>query len=206
MKKLMGVIIFLGIPGILFAEGSVTHEAAVVSLSRDVNILWVSISAALVFFMQAGFLMLEAGLVRAKNTINVAIKNLVYYITSTIGFYIVGFGIMFGTSFLGFTGTDFFLLRGMNTGQQYAFFLFQVAFMGTAATIVSGAVAERIKFSGYVIAAIIISIIIYPVFGHWVWGGGWLAEMGFVDFAGSTVVHSVGGWVGLAAIIILAVP
>ena len=198
--KLTFKIILLCLPTAALAKG---NESAAALLARDVDILWVSISAALVFFMQAGFLMLEAGLVRARNTINVAIKNIVDFITGTIGFYIIGFGLMFGASMSGFTGTTHFMLNGITSGNEYALFLFQVAFMGTAATIVSGAVAERIKFSGYVISSLVISIIIYPVFGHWAWGGGWLAEMGFVDFAGSTVVHSVGGWVGLAGIIVL---
>lgn len=179
------------------------QPAAAVSLAEDVDILWVTISAALVFFMQAGFLMLEAGLVRAKNTINVAIKNLVDYIAGSIGFFIVGFSLMFGTSVSGLFGTGFLMLDGLSNGQQFAFFLFQIAFMGTAATIVSGAVAERIRFHSYLIISILISVIIYPVFGHWVWGGGWLAQMGFLDFAGSTVVHSVGGWVGIAGAIVL---
>lgn len=179
------------------------EPAAALTLAEDVDILWVTISAALVFFMQAGFLMLEAGLVRAKNTINVAIKNLIDYIAGSIGFFIVGFGLMFGSSVSGIFGCDLFMLDGLSTGKQFAFFLFQIAFMGTAATIVSGAVAERIRFHAYLIVSILISVIIYPVFGHWVWGGGWLARMGFIDFAGSTVVHSVGGWIGLAGALVL---
>ncbi|HRX15889.1 MAG TPA: ammonium transporter [Spirochaetota bacterium] len=177
-------------------------ESAGVALASDVDILWVTISAALVFFMQAGFLMLESGLVRSKNTINVAIKNLVDYIAGSIGFFVVGFGLMFGSAGL-FTGTDLFFLKNYNTPQEYTFFLFQIAFMGTAATIVSGAVAERIKFHSYMLMSVIISVLIYPIFGHWVWGGGWLAQLGFIDFAGSTVVHSVGGWIGLAGAIVL---
>ncbi len=200
MKRIIPLLIIL-ISTELFAENS--QKAAAFELAKSVNILWVVISAALVFFMQAGFLMLESGLVRAKNTINVAIKNMVDFIVGSLGFYIIGFGIMFGTSFSGYFGYDIFMLDGIKTGNEYAFFLFQVTFMGTAATIVSGAVAERIKFSGYVIASIVISILIYPVFGHWAWGGGWLSQMGFLDFAGSTVVHSLGGWVGLAGIIVL---
>lgn len=198
--KLIFKIIILLLPAVAYTQ---EIESAAAALARDVDILWVSLSAALVFFMQAGFLMLEAGLVRAKNTINVAIKNIVDFITGTIGFYIIGFGLMFGASLNGVTGTTHFMLHGIGSGKEYAFFLFQVAFMGTAATIVSGAVAERIKFSGYVISSLVISVLIYPIFGHWAWGGGWLAETGFIDFAGSTVVHSVGGWVGLAGIIVL---
>jgi uncharacterized protein YoxC len=198
--KLTFKIILICLPASAFVQ---RNESAAAFLARDVDILWVSLSAALVFFMQAGFLMLEAGLVRARNTINVAIKNIVDFITGTIGFYIIGFGLIFGASVSGFTGSTHFMLSGITSGNEYAFFLFQVAFMGTATTIISGAVAERIKFSGYVISSLVISIVIYPVFRHWVWGGGWLAEMGFIDFAGSTVVHSVGGWVGLAGIMVL---
>jgi Amt family ammonium transporter len=110
---------------------------------------------------------------------------------------------MFGISSDGYIGISLFFLEGLSTGKEYAFFLFQVAFMGTAATIVSGAVAERIKFSAYLIVSLLVSTIIYPVFGHWAWGGGWLGKMGFVDFAGSTVVHSLGGWISLSGVILL---
>jgi Amt family ammonium transporter len=110
---------------------------------------------------------------------------------------------MYGTSYKGIFGKNVFLLHGIETGQEFAFFLFQVTFMGTAATIVSGAVAERIKFNAYIICSAFVSLLIYPVFGHWSWGGGWLSQMGFIDFAGSTVVHSIGGWVSLAGVIVL---
>ena len=154
-------------------------------------------------FMQAGFLMLETGLSRLKNSINVAIKNLIDYLVGSFFFFIFGFGIMFGASFNGIFGTDLFYLENINSGQEYAFFLFQLAFMGTAATIVSGAIAERVKFHAYIIASVMISVLIYPVFGHWAWGGGWIQNLGFIDFAGSTVVHSVGGWVALAGVIVV---
>jgi Amt family ammonium transporter len=172
-------------------------------LALTVDPIWVIISAALVFFMQAGFLMLETGLSRLKNTINVAIKNLMDYIVGTIAYFSIGFALMFGLSWDGFFGTNLFFLEGLSTGKEFAFFLFQVAFMGTAATIVSGAVAERIKFSAYLIVSLLVSTIIYPVFGHWAWGGGWLGSLGFVDFAGSTVVHSLGGWISLSGVILL---
>lgn len=172
-------------------------------LALTVDPIWVIISSALVFFMQAGFLMLETGLSRLKNTINVAIKNLMDYILGTIAFFSIGFAFMFGISSDGYIGISLFFLEGLSTGKEYAFFLFQVAFMGTAATIVSGAVAERIKFSAYLIVSLLVSTIIYPVFGHWAWGGGWLGKMGFVDFAGSTVVHSLGGWISLSGVILL---
>jgi Amt family ammonium transporter len=172
-------------------------------LAKNVNILWVIIASALVFFMQAGFLLLETGLVRSKNSINVAIKNLIDYVVGSFCFFVIGYGLMYGTSYKGFFGKNVFLLHGIETGQEFAFFLFQVTFMGTAATIVSGAVAERIKFNAYIICSAFVSLLIYPIFGHWTWGGGWLSQMGFIDFAGSTVVHSIGGWVSLAGVIVL---
>ncbi|WCL49282.1 ammonium transporter [Leptospira sp. GIMC2001] len=173
------------------------------NLSKDVDIMWLIIAAALVFFMQAGFLLLETGLVRSKNSINVAIKNIIDYIVGSVCFFIIGFGLMFGSSFKGYFGDDTFLLEGMAGGKEFAFFLYQVTFMGTAATIVSGAVAERIRFNAYVVCSMFVSILIYPIFGHWAWGGGWLGAIGFYDFAGSTVVHSVGAWVALAGVIVL---
>ncbi len=189
---------------LIFAAVSLSAaEPAGREFAKTVDPIWVIISAALVFFMQAGFLMLETGLSRLKNTINVAIKNLMDYIVGTMAFFMVGFAFMFGTSLNGFLGGDLFFLEGLSTGKEFAFFLFQVAFMGTAATIVSGAVAERIKFSAYLIVSLLVSIVIYPVFGHWTWGGGWLGKLGFVDFAGSTVVHSLGGWISLSGVILL---
>ncbi|HNM05363.1 MAG TPA: ammonium transporter [Leptospiraceae bacterium] len=188
---------------ILAAVSLSAAEPAGKELAKTVDPIWVILSAALVFFMQAGFLMLETGLSRLKNTINVAIKNLMDYIVGTMAFFMVGFAFMFGTSLNGFMGGDLFFLEGLSSGKEFAFFLFQVAFMGTAATIVSGAVAERIKFSAYLIVSFLISVLIYPVFGHWAWGGGWLGKMGFADFAGSTVVHSLGGWISLSGVILL---
>ncbi|MBW0434213.1 ammonium transporter [Leptospira yasudae] len=177
------------------------------------DILWIILSSGLVFFMQAGFLCLESGLTRTKNSINVAIKNITDFGIATLIFYAIGFGFMFGKSADGFLGIDTFFPEFSAENPNVAvFFLFQLMFCGTAATIVSGAVAERMKFGAYIVVTAVISAIIYPVFGHWVWGKdlshwetttGWLGKMGFVDFAGSTVVHSVGGWVGLAAMKIL---
>lgn len=181
---------------------SAADVSAATGLSEGLSIQWVVIAAALVFFMQAGFLLLETGLVRSKNSINVAIKNLVDYLVGGTGFFLAGFGIMFGLSSGGFIGTNHFLLHGIVSPEALTFFLYQVTFMGTAATIVSGAVAERIRFQAYIIISLLISVLIYPVFGHWAWGGGWLSSMGFHDFAGSTVVHSVGGWVALAGVIV----
>ncbi len=177
------------------------------------DILWLIIISGLVFFMQAGFLCLESGLTRTKNSINVAIKNITDFGIATIVYYSAGFGIMYGTSSGGFFGTDaFFSSLSVTKPEIPVFFVFQLMFCGTAATIVSGAVAERMKFSAYLIVTALISSTIYPLFGHWAWGKnlgdwnsltGWLGKMGFVDFAGSTVVHSVGGWVGLVAMVLV---
>ncbi len=160
--------------------------------------------------MQGGFTCLESGLVRAKNSIHVAIKNFVDFSISSVLFWLFGFGIMFGASFDGWFGTSYFLFSEIDNNELVPFFIFQLIFCGTATTIVSGAVAERMRFSGYILVAIIIAGFIYPVIGHWVWAGvgtdnptGWLAQKGFIDFAGSTVVHSTGGWVALASVLII---
>ena len=180
-----------------------TKVSAAMSLAKDVDLVWVAVASCLVLFMQAGFLMLETGLVRSKNTINVAVKNLVDIALGMVMFFVVGFGLMFGLSQGGWIGSSHFGLGDYLGEKQLMFFLFQATFMATAATIVSGAVAERIRFFAYVIVSIVVSVLIYPIFGHWTWGGGWLSEMGLHDFAGSTVVHSVGGWVALAGVIVL---
>lgn len=173
------------------------------------DILWIIVAACLVFIMQAGFAMVESGLTRSKNSINVSIKNLTDLGVSTIFFWLIGFGIMFGTTKLGFFGTSHYLFKSTNTWIA-VFFLFQAMFCSTSATIVSGAIAERVKYGAYIVATIFLSAIIYPVFGHWAWGGilegsptGWLGNLGFIDFAGSTVVHSLGGWVALAFLLII---
>lgn len=179
-------------------------------LSND-DIVWVLLCAILVFVMQAGFLCLESGLTRAKNAINVAIKNIADFAVALVLFWAFSFALMFGTSTQGLIGTGPFAADvgpGAEPGFS-AFFLFQAMFVATAATIVSGAVAERMRFAAYLLVTAAVAAIIYPVFGHWAWGGalgtgdGWLQRLGFVDFAGSTVVHSVGGWVALAAILVI---
>ena len=195
----------------------------VVSINKvALDTIWVLVTAFLVFWMNAGFALVESGLCRAKNTVNILAKNFVVFAISSIAFYIIGWGIMFGdgTSFFGtqglfmLTGTDNSPATGdaykgvysaMNwTGVPlYAKFFFQLVFAGTAATIVSGAVAERIKFISFIVFSFIIVGIIYPIGGHWIWGGGWLAKIGMFDFAGSTVVHSIGGWAALAGVIVL---
>ena len=175
-----------------------------------IDILWLLVSSGLVFLMQPGFMCLESGLTRSKNSINVAVKNLADFGISVAGFWMFGYAIMFGASLGGFLGGTSFFLDASTVPEQAAFFLFQVMFCSTATTIVSGAVAERMKFGAYLIVAGFVSCLIYPVFGHWVWNGvetgtlgGWLGQLGFVDFAGSTVVHSVGGWVSLATLLVV---
>jgi Amt family ammonium transporter len=160
--------------------------------------------------MQAGFLCFESGSTRGKNNINVAAKNIIDFVLSVSVFWLIGFGLMFGVSSRGIVGTDQFLFGADANAEALSFFLFQMMFCGTAATLASGATAERLKFVAYVYITIILSLFIYPVAGHWIWSGvyvegnqGWLESLGFVDFAGSTVVHSVGGWVALAAIIVI---
>jgi len=185
-------------------------------IQGNANILWTIIAAALVFFMQAGFAMVEAGFTRAKSAGNIMMKNVMDFSMGGLAYWAIGFGLMFGVS-NGIVGwSDFFMSFDNNTadGQWgYTFWMFQVVFAATAATIVSGAMAERTKFVGYLSYSFIITMLIYPIFGHWAWGnllnggnessGAWLASMGFIDFAGSTVVHSVGGWAALAGAIVL---
>lgn len=167
----------------------------------SIDTIWVLFGAALVFLMQAGFAMVETGFTRAKNAGNIIMKNIIDISVGTLVFWIVGFGLMFGTDIMGLIGVpDFFIQEDYGAAGSYpslAYVLFQTVFCATAATIVSGAMAERTKFSSYVIYSIIICALVYPVSGHWIWGGGWLSEMGFHDFAGSTAVHMVGGLAAL---------
>ena len=187
------------------------------NLTQNIDTLWVINCAILVFIMQAGFMCMESGLSRHKNSINVALKNAADFGVSVVMFWIFGFGLMFGTSYKGIIGTDLFFFK-TDISMYQTYFVFQAMFVATAATIISGAVAERMKFAGYLIVTIIATSIIYPIIGHWAWSSsylsklyetdkmlkvGWLTEMGFVDFAGSTIVHSVGGWIALAGVLIL---
>ncbi|MCB0212223.1 MAG: ammonium transporter [Anaerolineae bacterium] len=174
------------------------------------DILWVLFCSSLVFLMQAGFTCLESGLTRSKNSINVAIKNLVDITISVLLFWAFGYGLMFGLTQAGWIGSSDFLLSPETAPQRVVFFIFQAMFCSTATTILSGAIAERVNFAGYAIMVVLLSGLIYPIFGHWAWNGladgthtGWLGAWGFVDFAGSTVVHSVGGWVSLATVLII---
>tara|TARA_B100001248_G_scaffold260198_1_gene247787 strand:+ start:655 stop:2805 length:2151 start_codon:yes stop_codon:yes gene_type:complete len=194
------------------------------SVKSFVDTLWVIDCAILVFIMQAGFMCMETGLSRHKNSINVALKNAADFGVAVVIFWIFGFGLMFGKSFNGLFGTDLFFFKTTNA-EYMTYFVFQAMFVATAATIVSGAVAERMKFNGYLIITLLATGIIYPIVGHWAWSSsylnnidasrqllvvtgqikstGWLTDIGFVDFAGSTIVHSVGGWIAFAAVIIL---
>jgi Amt family ammonium transporter len=189
------------------ADALAVAEAA----QTNLDYVWTILAAALVFFMQAGFALLETGFTRAKNAVNIIMKNVMDASAGALMFFTVGFGLMFGTSAGGWVGTDGFFLTGIEGQPEswtYAFYFFQAVFAATAATIVSGAVAERIKFSGYLVFSVVITGLIYPIFGSWAWGGlfnggGWLEAMGFIDFAGSTVVHSVGGWAALAGALVL---
>ncbi len=176
-------------------------------LQGSLDTVWILTATALVFFMQLGFALLEGGAVRAKNTINVIMKNYTDMCFGGLAFALVGFGLMFGSNGTGWFGTDRFLLQNV-TPEQMAFVLFQMMFAATAATIMSGAVAERFSFLPYIIGAFFVTSIIYPIYGSWAWGGsgenlGWLRELGFIDAAGATVVHSIGGWCALGALIVI---
>ncbi len=168
-------------------------------LAASFDSLWVLIAACLVMFMQAGFALVEVGFTRAKNGANILMKNLMDYAVGSLVFWFIGYSLMFGEDVSGFIGkaTLFFGDDTMDGLPPYTTLMFQTVFAATAATIVSGAMAERTKFQAYFIYSIVLTLIIYPVSGHWTWGGGWLSELGFIDFAGSTVVHSVGGWAAL---------
>jgi Amt family ammonium transporter len=174
-------------------------------ITVGLDTLWVLLAAFLVFFMQAGFGMVEAGFIRAKNTCNILTKNFLDFCMASIGFFMFGYAIMFGdgNAFMGLKG---WFLSGAESGADiplYAFWLFQAAFCGAAATIVAGGMAERMKFQAYLIYSFAISALIYPIVGHWIWGGGWLSALNFADFAGSTVVHTVGGTAALVGTIML---
>jgi len=214
-------IVALG-AGLAVAAAAEAQAAEADGTRIAIDTLWVLIAGSLVFFMNTGFGMLEAGLCRAKNAVNILAKNFIVFAIASVSYYAVGWGLMFGDG-NGLVGTHglWFLSGADNspaTGDAYrgvygamnwtgvplyAKFFFQLVFAGTAATIVSGAVAERIKFLSFMVFTVILVGLMYPVTGHWAWGGGWLANLGFRDFAGSTVVHSVGGWSALAGALLL---
>ena len=207
-------LFLLGIclPKVVLAEDAISKFAPQsLQVSELIDSFWILLCAFFVFLMQAGFLCVETGLTRNKNNINVAVKNLTDFAIAVTSFWLIGFGLMFGNSLGGWLGNNHFAFNYGNTNLwQGSFFLYQATFCGTAVTILSGAVAERMRFGAYLLVAALISSFIYPVFGHWAWHGldtgesaGWLIQQGFVDFAGSTVVHSVGGWVSLACLCIV---
>jgi Amt family ammonium transporter len=175
--------------------------------SAPVDYVFVLIAGSLVFFMQAGFAMVEAGFLRVKNMVNLMAKNYIDFCIATITFFVVGYALMMGPDVGGIIGAGSPFLRGSYDVGTYLKFFWMLVFAGTSATIVAGAVAERIKFKAYLIYTVILSVLIYPIYGHWVWGGGWLSKLPFgagaVDFAGSGVVHAIGGFVGLAGAVVL---
>jgi Amt family ammonium transporter len=234
MRKLSGILALALVIGASATAAFAAENASVAVVTREaldalkasiavgMDTVWVLFAAFLVFFMNLGFAMVESGLARAKNTVNILAKNFIVFAIASLSFYAIGWGLMFGNGnpFMGLEGL--FFVNGADTspaiGEAYkgaysaiswtgvplwAKFFFQLVFAGTAATIVSGAVAERIKFSSFIFFSFILVGIMYPLTGHWIWGGGWLASLGMFDFAGSTVVHSVGGWSALAGVLLL---
>ncbi len=215
MKILFMILTMLGIPVMIWAgEDAPTvasNAEAIAEVQTHADYVWTMVAAALVFFMQPGFALVECGFTRAKNAVNIIMKNLLDFSMGSIFYWAIGFGLMFGVTQTGWFGTSCFFLSDFSPGKDpwvLAFWMFQVVFAATAATIVSGAMAERTKFIGYLIYSAAICGFIYPIFGSWAWGSlyqgnGWLENLGFIDFAGSTVVHSIGGWTSLAGAIVL---
>ena len=204
-KKILKFLPVLAMTAVPFAWAG---EETPASNAVAINTMWTLLAAFLVFFMQAGFAMVETGFTRAKNACNIMMKNLMDFAVGSIAYWAVGFAIMFGTSAFGLFGKTGFFMSAADPSTadglwQFAFWIFQAVFAATAATIVSGAMAERTKFSSYLAYSVFITALIYPVVGHWIWGGGWLSAKGMIDFAGSTVVHSVGGWAALAGALLL---
>ena len=183
-------------------------EITISHLAQSIDTVWVLLCAALVFFMEGGFAALEAGFIRSKNSLNIIMKVFMDCTVGMLGYWVVGFAVMYGLDKAGLFGTTGLFLAG-KIGVNlkipvYAFWMFQAAFAIAVATIVSGAVAERMKFGPYIVFSFLATAVIYPIAGHWIWNpGGWLAKLGMLDFAGSAVVHSVGGWASLAAVLVL---
>ncbi len=199
---------FIG-AGILFPASALATESApsITDVILNLNTVWLMVASALVFLMQAGFALLEGGMARSKNAVNVIMKNYMDACVGGVIFWLVGFGLMFGANPSGWFGTNWFMPQS-GSSWDWSFILFQMMFAATACTIASGAMAERVRYSAYLVGACLITGVIYPVFGAWAWGSygegtGWLKQMGFIDFAGSTVVHSIGGWCALAGILVL---
>lgn len=217
-QKYCSALVFL----MCVTMASDAHARTAEELTVALDTIWVLVTASLVFFMNLGFALVESGFCRAKNTVNILSKNFIVFAISCLAFYVFGWGLMFGNGG-GFIGAEGLLaIRGADNSPAmgdayagaykaiswtgiplYAKFFFQLVFAGTAATIVSGAVAERIKYFSFIVFSFLLVAFVYPVAGHWIWGAGWLATSGFWDFAGSTVVHSVGGWAALAGILVL---
>ena len=208
------ILTLMAMCGVMFAAAAAEESAAVPApatmeaveaVQINLNVVWTLIAGILVFVMQAGFALVEAGLTRAKNTSNIMMKNVMDFVIGSVCFWIIGSAFMFGATKFGFIGTDGFFMDIFTTGDDWnwTYMFFQTMFCATAATIVSGAMAERTQFRSYLIYSALISLFIYPIAGKWAWGGGWLADMNFHDFAGSTVVHSVGGWLALTGAIAL---
>lgn len=181
-------------------------EETLQGLQIGIDNMWLLLTGFLVMFMQPGFAMVEAGFTRSKNTANILMKNLLDFCVGSLLYWAIGFGLMYGDSLGGIIGLPdlFFMSDGVGDNYaDYADLFFQTVFAATAATIVSGAMAERTEFKAYLIFSVVITVLIYPISGHWTWGGGWLSQLGFHDFAGSSIVHSVGAWVGLAGAAII---
>jgi len=197
MKKLkvgVAMLVLMCFAGGTLAADDLAQSVALHQAALDM--IWLLIAASLVFFMQAGFAMVEIGLTRAKNAGNIIMKNLMDFSAGALFYWAIGWALMYGSDVGGLFGFSDFFVSGTDS-VLYRDWMFQVVFAATAATIVSGAVAERTKFTAYLLYSVVVSAVIYPISGHWIWGGGWLGSLGFHDFAGSTVVHSVGGWAAL---------
>ncbi|MHC5157799.1 MAG: ammonium transporter, partial [Planctomycetota bacterium] len=211
IKKHRWLIMFLALFFLCGATETVFAEKEAISIAdvkQGLDTVWVLIAAFLVFFMQAGFGMVEAGFIRAKNTCNILTKNFLDFCMASLGFFLIGYALMFGdgNGFMGFKSGWMLAGIGDTAGgvPVFAYWLFQAAFCGAAATIVAGGMAERMNFKAYLIYSFLISAIVYPIVGHWIWNSsGWLAAMGFGDFAGSTVVHTTGGIAALIGTMML---
>ena len=210
MKRILLCGLVSGIASVALADDAATAE----SVQTNLNVVWTLVAAILVFLMQAGFALVETGFTRAKNAANIMMKNLMDFAVGSLAFYVLGAALMFGASksagWLGWGGLGMPSLGAGEGVWDWTFLFFQTMFAATAATIVSGAVAERIEFKSYLIYSALVSAVVYPISGHWMWGSlageasqGWLEALGFHDFAGSTVVHSVGGWIALAGAMML---
>ncbi|OPZ09404.1 MAG: Ammonia channel precursor [candidate division BRC1 bacterium ADurb.BinA292] len=203
-RALLGAAALLLMAGAAWAQ----EEAGPSAEQFSLNNLLLLLSGALVFWMHAGFACVESGLTQAKNTVNILSKNVIIVCLGGVSYFIIGFGLMYPGEFnhwIGFGGSGFGPVSPEDYGDYTIFtdFFFQAVFAATAATIISGAVAERIKFASFIVVALLFVTFIYPIAGSWVWGGGWLTDLGFKDFAGSTVVHSIGGWAALTGAVIL---